>query len=77
MWLDIKTVLNLPGRAAGKGESLDFVQLMLNCHSMETKKATKIFEALMSEERLGIFKLLVKHARKEWPTRRCKRTHED
>ena len=29
---------------------------------MKTKKATKIFEALMSAERLGIFRLLVKHA---------------
>lgn len=29
---------------------------------METKNATKIFEALMSEERLGIFRLLVRHA---------------
>ena len=29
---------------------------------METIKATNIFEALMSEERLGIFRLLVKHA---------------
>ena len=29
---------------------------------MEVKKATKIFEALMSAERLGIFRLLVKHA---------------
>ena len=29
---------------------------------METKSATKIFEALMSEERLGIFRLLVRHA---------------
>ena len=29
---------------------------------METKRATKIFEALMSEERLGIFRLLVRHA---------------
>ena len=42
--------------------SLDFVQLVLNCRPMETKKATKMFEALMSPERLGIFKLLVKHA---------------
>ena len=29
---------------------------------METKSAVRIFEALMSEERLAIFKLLVKHA---------------
>ena len=41
---------------------LDIVQLMLNCRPMETEKATKIFEALMSAERLGIFRLLVKHA---------------
>ena len=41
---------------------LDIVQLMLNFRPMETIKATNIFEALMSEERLGIFRLLVKHA---------------
>ena len=45
-----------------QGILLDIIQLMLNCRPMETKKATKIFEALMSAERLGIFRLLVKHA---------------
>ena len=41
---------------------LDIVQLVLNGCPMETKKATQVFEALTSEARLCIFRLLVKHA---------------
>ena len=42
--------------------TLDIVQLVLNGCPMETKKATQVFEALTSEARLCIFRLLVKHA---------------
>lgn len=42
--------------------SLDIVQLVLNYCSMEIKKASQVFEALTSEARLCIFRLLVKHA---------------
>ena len=42
--------------------TLDIVQLVLNDCPMETKKATQVFEALTSEARLCIFRLLVKHA---------------
>ncbi len=38
------------------------LQLLLNNHFMETKHAATIFEALSSESRLDIFRLLVKYA---------------
>lgn len=41
---------------------LDTYQIMLNYQSMQTKQATKIFEALSSDVRLDLFRLLVKHA---------------
>lgn len=37
-------------------------QLLLYYHSMENKQASKIFEALSSEVRLDLFRLLVKNA---------------
>ncbi len=42
--------------------ALDIIQIMLKYHFMETKHASKIFEALSSEHRLDIFRLLVKSA---------------
>lgn len=41
---------------------VDIVQLVLNNYSMKAKTATIIFEALTSEVRLSIFRLLVKYA---------------
>ena len=41
---------------------LDTHQLMLKCHFMESKTAASIFEALSSEVRLDLFRLLVKNA---------------
>jgi DNA-binding transcriptional ArsR family regulator len=41
---------------------LDIIQLLLNNYFMETKTATTIFEALTSEARLSIFRLLVKYS---------------
>jgi DNA-binding transcriptional ArsR family regulator len=38
------------------------IQQVLNNHPMETRTATTIFEALTSESRLSIFRLLVKYA---------------
>lgn len=35
---------------------------MLNYQTMQTKQAVAIFEALSSDVRLGLFRLLVKHA---------------
>lgn len=35
---------------------------MLNCHFMESKEASKIFEALASDVRLEVFRLLVRNA---------------
>ena len=43
-------------------QRLDIIQLMLNNCLMETKTASIIFEALTSEARLAIFRLLVKYA---------------
>jgi ArsR family transcriptional regulator, arsenate/arsenite/antimonite-responsive transcriptional repressor len=41
---------------------LDIIQLMLKYHFMESKNASNLFEALSSEARLDIFRLLVKNA---------------
>ena len=41
---------------------LDIYQIMLKCHFMESKNASKIFEALSSDVRLDLFRLLVKNA---------------
>ena len=41
---------------------LDIVQMELNYCPMNTKEAATIFEALTSEARLSIFRLLVKHS---------------
>lgn len=41
---------------------LDTYQVMLKYQSMQTKQASKIFEALSSGVRLDLFRLLVKHA---------------
>lgn len=40
---------------------VDIFQIMLNYQHMQTKQASKIFEALSSDVRLDIFRLLVKH----------------
>lgn len=61
-WLVYKICIKFDTLAVSRNSLLDIVQLMLNCWLMETKKATKIFEALMSAERLGIFRRLVRHA---------------
>lgn len=45
-----------------KHRALDIYQIMLKCHFMETKNASKIFEALSSDVRLDLFRLLVKNA---------------
>lgn len=41
---------------------LDILQIMLNYQSMQSKQASKIFEALSSDVRLDLFRLLVKNA---------------
>lgn len=41
---------------------LDLFQIVLNYQSMKTKEASKIFEALSSDIRLDLFRLLVKNA---------------
>lgn len=41
---------------------LDINQIVLNYHFMKTNEATKIFEALSSDVRLDLFRLLVKNA---------------
>ena len=41
---------------------LDIVQLMLNSCSLESNTAVTVFEALTSEARLAVFRLLVKYA---------------
>ena len=43
-------------------QGLDIDQIMLKCHCMESKTAASIFEALSSEVRLDLFRLLVKNA---------------
>ena len=45
-----------------KNEILDIYQIMLNYQCMKTKHASKIFEALASDVRLDLFRLLVKNA---------------
>lgn len=55
----------MPARGTAQPENgclLTIVQLLLNSHSMETKTAATLFEALTSEARLSIFRLLVKYA---------------
>ena len=55
----------MPARGTAQPENgclLTIVQLLLNNHSMETKTAATLFEALTSEARLSIFRLLVKYA---------------
>ncbi len=41
---------------------LDIFQVMLKYQSMQSKQASKIFEALSSDVRLDLFRLLVKNA---------------
>ena len=41
---------------------LDIYQIMLNYQYMQTRQASKIFEALSSDVRLDLFRLLVRHA---------------
>ncbi len=41
---------------------LDIYQIMLNYQSMQSKHASKVFEALSSDVRLDLFRLLVKNA---------------
>lgn len=54
-----KRTAEKPDRA---DEGVDTGQIMLNYHHMETRIASKIFEALSADVRLDLFRLLVKNA---------------